>query len=179
MPFAFSKLHLSSGATHHNIMDGHWAKWFDWKCSGCSVGDGDHCANAWDPRLQSQWYSSQLWKGSVFVFLESVWSQWKWKCLISVKVKVKVFDLRPIPRFWGTTRSWRSRRECGRWVSIFHLYLNSFLVEARLMYIFILYEVIFSLKVRGARLMREMEKPEDEEEVEEDDEDPEEEEGTD
>ena len=47
------------------------------------------------------------------------------------------------------------------------------------MYIFILYVVIFSLKVRGARLMREMEKPEDEEEVEEDDEDPEEEEGTD
>ena len=49
------------------------------------------------------------------------------------------------------------------------------------MYIFmgILYEVIFSLKVRGARLMREMEKPEDEEEVEEDDEDPEEEEGAD
>ena len=37
----------------------------------------------------------------------------------------------------------------------------------------------FSLKVRGARLMREMEKPEDEEEVEEDDEDPEEEEGAD
>ena len=60
-----------------------------------------------------------------------------------------------------------------------HLYLDSFLVEARFMYIFILYVVIFSLKVRGARLMREMEKPEDEEEVEEDDEDPEEEEGTD
>ena len=60
-----------------------------------------------------------------------------------------------------------------------HLYLDSFLVEARFMYIFILYVVIFSLKVRGARLMREMEKPEDEEEVEEDDEDPEEEEGAD
>ena len=106
----------------------------------------------------------------VFSPSENIWGWLKKFCLVKrFLTEWKCF--RPTQRCWGTTGSWRSRLECGRWVSFLpqHILNMSHLEYHTLNMSYVggclcLRWDLF-LKVRGARLLKEMVKPENETEV--------------